>query len=309
MNKNVSVILGNTNLGYSWFYKTYRQGLQYNNHDVIDIDYKSNSLAAIKEKLITISPEFCFTHLSFHAQVNPIPKVLQMYSDVHKKVGTRFIHTCNDARNEDRYMGDLRHAFSAAFVGSISMLQNCPPAWKIPVYYAPYSSLVYKHMAKPAPDLMFKEAVFTGSPASHNDRKSFIQRLGQRIPIRVFQTQSGEDLRHRTKELSVSAKCILGLCTGYDVLGYIDVRPWQYLGAGACMIMRKFPGMETLIPDEIYYKIESYGNDGVKEAVEHYNRILKEDTMEKQVLAFETIQKNHSCMVRLEYVLNKLKET
>jgi hypothetical protein len=95
-------------------------------------------------------------------------------------------------------------------------------------------------MAEPVKDLMFKKPIFTGSPNSHKDRSQFIKKLQEIMPIKIVTTKSSENLRGRTPELSVSAKCILGLCTGYDIGGYIDVRPFQYLGTGACMIMRKF---------------------------------------------------------------------
>ncbi len=114
-------------------------------------------------------------------------------------------------------------------------------------------------------------------------------------------------MRGRTQELSVSAQCILGLCTGYDIDGYIDVRPFQYLGAGACMIIRKFSNMDDYIPDSLYYPITSYGDNGVAEAVDHYHRILREDTSEMQKAAFGYIQRFHSCKVRIKDVLNKIK--
>ena len=304
-----AVILGNTNLGYSWFYLTYKQGLQLNGVSVYDIDYKSNSLDIIKKKLLSLKPNLCFTHLTFHQQINPIDKVLQVYSDVSKQVGTKFIHTCNDSRTEDRYMGDVSHAYYMGMVGTFGMQQNCQRAWGIPVHYVPYSSLVYYQMAIPVKELAFKEAIFTGSPGAHPTRQDFIYRLGQKIPIKIFQTQSSNDLRHRTSELSTSAKCILGLSVGYEKTpGYIDVRPFQYLGAGACMIIRKFSNMDNFIPDSLYYPITSYGDDGVVEAVDHYHRILKEDTSEMQKAAFGYIQRFHSCKIRIKEVLDHKKE-
>ena len=45
---------------------------------------------------------------------------------------------------------------------------------------------------------------------------------------------------------------ILGLCTGYDLDGYIDVRPFQYLGEGAVLIARKFLNMDNIIPPDLY---------------------------------------------------------
>lgn len=46
-------ILGNTKLNYSWFVKTYRQGLQLNGIETFDIDYKSTPLNQIKKILLS----------------------------------------------------------------------------------------------------------------------------------------------------------------------------------------------------------------------------------------------------------------
>jgi hypothetical protein len=310
-----ATILGNTNLNYSWFVLTYKQGLELLGYEVDCIDYKSNTLANIKNRLISTKPDYCFTHLTFHGHINPIDLVLQMYADVNKKVGTKFIHTLNDARHKDRYMNDISHAFHTAFVGNNACLDPCRKAWKIPVYLAPYSSLVYKNMAKPVPELSFNEPVFTGTPGAHgpgsgykDDRGKFIQMLQDRMPLKIFKTQSGQDLRHKTPELSVSAKCILGLCTGYDVDGYIDVRPFQYLGTGACMIMRKFKNMNKMIPDDLYYPFNDYKPQDADYVKETFDRIKTEDTTPMRKRAFDYIQQNHNCKIRIGEVLKRINE-
>jgi hypothetical protein len=48
-----AVILGNTNLGYSWFVQTFTQGLMLNGVDVGHIDYKSTPLPQIRNKILT----------------------------------------------------------------------------------------------------------------------------------------------------------------------------------------------------------------------------------------------------------------
>jgi hypothetical protein len=203
-------------------------------------------------------------------------------------------------------MGDISDVIYMAFVGTLDLVQSGLSAWNIPVWYSPYSSLCYDKMAKPVPDLSFQMPLFTGGYSSHRDRKEFIDRLIKRMNIMNIATQSQSDLRHRSHELSASAKCILGLCTGYDIDGYIDVRPFQYLGSGACMIMRKFKNMDAMIPDNLYYPFTSYGADGVDNLIEHWERIQKTDTTKMRESAFEFIQVNHSCEVRLAFVLEKL---
>jgi len=306
-----AVILGNTKspMGrpepYSWFVLTYTQGLKLNGYEVVYLDYKSHSLKQIKEKLISLKIPLIFTHLSFHFNLRPVEQVLQMQRDVTRAIGAKFIHVTMDARQNDRYMGDVSDAFHMAFVGNYEMLENGRRAWRIPSFYSPYSALCYDKMASYAPDLAFK-AVFTGGPRTHPDRWDFIQKLQKRFPIKIFQTQSSEDIRHRTPELSVSAKCILGLCTGYNISGFIDVRPWQFLGTGACMIMRRFKKMDDLIPRDLYFGFDKYNNSDADLVAEYYQRALKEDTTAMREKAFKYIQQNHSCKVRVKEILNKI---
>ena len=306
-----AVILGNTNLGYSWFYLTYKQGLELNGVKTFDIDYKSNALGTIKQRILQIKPDYIFTHLSFHNHINPTPTILNFFRDIKSKIPTKVVHTCNDARTHDRYMGDLRGAFDAAFVGSFPMEINCNKAFKIPVFYSPYSTLTYKDMANPVKELAFQVPVFTGSPGAHrtgwaDNRAEFIERLSQIMPIKIFKTQSGEDLRKRTPELSVSAKCILGLCVGYEIGGYMDVRPFQYLGTGAFMIMRKFNGMDAFIPDDLYVPFTSYDNPNVVK--ELWNQYKKHDMFLMRKMAFEYLQTHHSSKIRLKEVIDKLEQ-
>jgi hypothetical protein len=307
-----AVILGNTKLNYSWFVKTYRQGLKRNGVETWDIDYKSTALANIKQILLQIKPDFVFTHLTFHQHINPIHSVLQMYRDVSQKTGTRFIHTCNDARREDRFMGDISDAFYASLVGTHDMVKNCEKAHKIRTYYVPYSSLCYDKMHDMVPTLLYRQPVFTGSPNAHrtgwqDNRAQFIEDLQKKMTIHIFKTQSAEDLRKKSHALSASAECILGLCVGYEIDGYIDVRPFQYLGSGACMIMRKYPNTEDIIPDDLYYPIHGYGKEDVNQVYYHWKTILESNTMPMREKAFNYIQQNHSCEVRIKQVLELLK--
>lgn len=304
------VILGNTKSPirrkepYSWFVLTYLQGLKLNNIETHCVDYKTNTLQQIKNKIIAIKPDVVFTHLSFHSNLRPTHKVLQMQKDVIKACNPIFVHVMMDAYRDDRYMGNVSDAFHLAFVGNYEILKRGRKAWGIPTHYTPYSALCYDKMAKPTKDLAFKEPVFTGSPHLHPDRSDFIRRILKRTPLRIFQTQTGNDLRHRTPELSVSASSILGLCTGYNILGYKDVRYWQFLGTGACLIARRFSNTRDLIPDDLYFGFDGYGNDDVDKVIEYHKRSLKEDTSIMRKKAFDFIQKYHNCKNRIRDILD-----
>ena len=301
------VILGNTNLGYSWFVKTFEQGLMLNGCDVYKIDYKSNKPIDIKIQLKTFKADYVFTHLNFH-NIYTISEILGVFEEINKEFGTKFIHTLNDARVVDRYMGDISNAIYMAFVGNRACIEECRKSWKIPVFYTPYSSMTYENIGTPVNELKFQDMVFTGSPTAHQDRWIFIQKLQKRTSVKIFQTQSNNDLRHKTHSLSMSAKCILGLCTGYDIDGYIDVRPFQYLGAGAFMIIRKFKGMDNIIPSDIYIPFNGYTDNDADFIVSEFNKWKLKDTMPMRRSAFDFIQKYHSSRVRLKDILDVLEQ-
>ena len=309
-------ILGNTtnpitkqpNDPYSWFVLTHKQGFELNGHQVQLIDYRSNRINSIRNQLVRYKPHYVFTHLTFHNDVHKTSNILQLFSDLYKKHNIKFIHTCNDARTEDRYMKDLSHSFYAAFVGTYDMMNNCQPKWNMPVYYMPYSSLTYNNIAEPVNELKINKPVFTGSPDTHNDRRVFIKLLKEYGSIKIFKTQSGQDLRHRTPELSSSAICILGLCTGYDLDGYIDPRPFQYMGTGACMIIRKFKDMDDIIPPDLYYPFDSYERKDAKYVKDLFRKISKTDTWPMRCKAFRFIQQNHSSKIRMKQIIDVLEE-
>ena len=258
-----------------------------------------------------IKPDLIFTHLSFHTHIHPVPYVLQLFKEIKSKIDVKIVHSCNDARTHDRFMGDLRGSFDMALLGTIPLNNNCATSFKIPCFYMPYSSLTYDKMADPVPELAFNVPVFTGSPNAHrtgwaDNRAEFIERLQKIMPLKIFKTQSGEDLRKRTPELSVSAKCILGLCVGYEIDGYIDVRPFQYLGTGAFMIMRKFMNMDRVIPDDLYVPFYDYNDP---EAVRNlWNYWKDKDNSKRKIKAFNYIQQNHSSKIRLAHVLKLLNQ-
>jgi hypothetical protein len=297
MNSKKALIIGNTALNYSWFVKTFTQGLTLNDVTVYHVDYKSTPLDKLRWEILKIRPDYIFTHLSFHSHIHPTTTIMNFFKDIKSEISVKVIHTCQDARTKDRYMGDL--------------MNNCSKAFKIPVFYSPYSSLTYDKMGQRERELAFKNPVFTGSPGAHrtgwaDNRAGFIEALQRVMPIKIFKTQSGNDLRERTLNLSYSASCILGLCVGYEIPGYMDVRPFQYLGTGAFMIMRKFMDMDKYIPDDLYVPFYSYKDPMVVKNL--WDEWKDKDTMEMKQKAFKYVQQHHSCKVRMKQVLDVLNQ-
>ena len=74
------------------------------------------------------------------------------------------------------------------------------------------------------------------------------------------------------------------------------------------MIMRKFPNTEHIIPDDLYYPIHDYSQMAIHQVREMWQKILNTDTNPMREKAFNYIQQNHSCKIRMAEVLRKVKE-
>jgi len=120
-------------------------------------------------------------------------------------------------------------------------------------------------MGKYRPELDYKMPVFPGNPNSHLDRSEFLRKLQNIMKIKIIFTKSGEDIRNKTLDFSASSPCVLGLCTRYDkkIYGYNEVRPYQYMGAGALMIMRDYNINKYIFPKDIYFGFDDYKNPEV----------------------------------------------
>lgn len=309
VNKYKICILGNTNSdprkAYSWFCKTTAQGLVLNGHEVIGFDYKSHSIDKIHDFLIKHKFDILFTHLTFHGH-HKVEKILEIFDEVRSCFDTKIIHTMQDARPEPRYKGDVSFAFDLALVGQKQNIDKFSRSWNIPVYYWPYSSMTYDRMSKYNKRYDFGVPVFPGNPDSHQDRKEFLRKLDSIMKIRILRTKSGVDIREKNLEFSRSTPCVLGLCTRYDwpLYGYFEVRPWQYLGAGACMIIRPYKDFHKVVDQKYYYSIDSYSMQAAHQVRDHWHRIQKDkNTIKLRQEVFDFIQKYHSSKVRMQQTI------
>ena len=286
-------ILGNTKgdirNAYSWFAKTVYDGFSRLGHNVFGLDYKSHSLDQIENFLFDNNIDVLFTHLTMHEHHAKF-RVMEMFDSLRSLNGTIIVHTLQDAREEPRYKGDISHAFDLALVSQYENINKFQNYWNVPVYYWPYSCMTYDEMGEYNPKLDFNMPVFPGNPGSHRDRADFLSKLQKKINMKIIRTGSKQDVRSQTKDFSVSNPCILSLSTRYDynIKGYIDVRPLQYLGAGGILICRPHKGQEKIIPDELYFPIKNYSWESVDQVKEYWNEIKNSDLsdMRKETFNF-----------------------
>lgn len=313
MKKYNICILGNTGknpfTAYSWFVKTVAQGFCLNGHNIFGLDYKSHTIEQIEKFLFNNDIDILFTHLTFHRHHDSF-RIMELFDNLRRLNGTIVIHTMNDARSEPRYTGNISSAFDLALVGQYENIEKFQNYWKIPVYYWPYSGLTYSKMGEYNSKLDFGKPVFPGSPNSHSDRTKFLEKLKNKIDMKIIPTKSKEDIRDHTHDFSISNPCVLGLCTGYEypIKGYFDVRPIQFLSSSAIMIMRKYENMDKVIPDELYYPIYGYDDKDADQVKEYWEEIKKKDLIKFRKEIFNFMQRYHSSKERMRETLEIIEE-
>lgn len=314
------LILGNTRLGYSWFVLTATQGAVLLGHQVRHIDFKTNDFGWIREQTEWFRPDLILTHIVFHKPVNDkhgLTHVLEWFNDLRKALGTKICYNMGDARTTPRYPHDISSAFDLGLVNNFDPETRArfEQTWKVPTIWWPYSALWQKTIADPAPDLKNLGLVYTGSldRASdlHRRRTEFVEQLkaafaAAKLPFTIYQTQDPKgDMRHRTAELSASTGGVLGLPADNDVPGYLDVRPFQYGGAGAVLYHREVPALEKVFnPARHYIGFNGYNPEAV---VDLFKRMQKPSAaaVEKRVRlsVFTHVQKHHCSINRMEDII------
>lgn len=282
---------------YSWYIRTMSQGLRILGHNVCGIDFKTNSPEVIKKKLIELNPSIVLTHMVLRGNIHPLEKMLPVLNDCRKH-GMKIIHSMQDAKLDPEYNKKISGAFDCALIGHRNNLKKLCSLWGVPVVYFPQSSMTYKEMSSSVPKYEYQRPIFLGSPNTHKDRKDFINKLRKIMRFGIIQTKSSQDIRNVTWEFSASAKCILGLCTGYNIDGYSDARIWQYLGAGGFLIQRKFLNIDKVIPDDLYIPFFGYGNKDAEYVKEMVDKHISSYNLEIRERAFKYMQQNHSSVVR-----------
>lgn len=305
------MILGNVQLGYSWFVLGATEGAYLNGCWVKTVDIKANTFSFIRDHIYWFRPDVILTHITFHKAVDQIhgtTKLLQLLSDVRSQLKTRVCYHMGDARTSPRFANNISDSFDLGLVNNFvpDVLENFSRIWGIPCIWWPYACLQQRAIAGVVSHLRCGLA-FTGNLGGgelYQARTDFIKALQKKMEIQVFETQGGNDLRYLTPELSASADGILSLPADTDVSGYIDVRPFQYGGAGALLFQRWSDSLNKVFSEDHMVKFEGYDPDIVLDLYDKYSKD-REGNIEKRQAVFDYVQLEHSYKRRIHDVLRQ----
>ena len=263
------------------------------------------SLDKIKEQVDFFKPNILLCHCIFNRHPHNREEVLGMLKMLRKKYGTKVFYHAGDARTQPRYPQDISDFVDVCLVNHLE-LKQLEEIWKVKCYNWPYACLHQYRISDVDPD-MVQDLVFTGSLSDvnhHAPRAAFIKHLSQKVKVKVYPDDRIGNSRFFTDVVSASAKAVLGFQMGCDINGYVDVRPFQYIGAGALYIQDKHNNMDYFFQEGQHYA--GFERDNIESFCEVYQRYVVDYPYEGEAIrkqGFKYAQSVHSTKVRMEKVI------
>tara|TARA_Y100000310_G_C20617074_1_gene781197 strand:+ start:56 stop:1033 length:978 start_codon:yes stop_codon:yes gene_type:complete len=297
--------LGDWGRYFSYFLAGTQEGTILNGCLFRPIDIRIDP-SMIRNCIKEFRPDIMFCHCIFNNDI-PREKIFEILADTRKGIGTKIFYHMGDYRTEPRYPHNIQHIIDGGLVNHHGpTLNKFSKIWCIPTYYWPYGCFYQKEIAGVNEEFAHP-LVFTGRlklGGVHNQRTIFIDQIKKkRLKIKIYPNEKYPDTKLLTPEIAASSEAVLGVCTGYDRYGYIDVRPFQYPGAGAFLLQRYYKGMEKVFKQREH--MVWFDNDNPDNFVEIYNEWINHSEYTKVVRqqGFTFCQKHHSMKRRVEDVI------
>jgi hypothetical protein len=298
------ICLGNFAEYYSYFLMNVQQGAFLNGHLCRPVPLFGQGLNQIKEQISWFKPHLVLAHMIFNQAPHHRPDVLEMLRKIRSK-GALVGYHAGDARDVPRYPQSIKDYVDFALVNHWPLLPSYK-VWNVPCYHWPYAALNQKSIGDRIPEF-FCELAFTGALGDnehHAPRTKFINSIKNNIKLKVFPTETSGNTRFQTSELAASADAVLGFQMGLNMPGYLDVRPFQYIGAGALYFHDKCQAMDQFfVPYDHYIPFE---RDNVKDFLEKYNLWAKNPSRYLAIKekGFNYCQQHHSSQSRMKSIIN-----
>lgn len=273
------------------------------------VPFFGHPIDQVKRQILWFKPHIVCAHMLFGcSRYHSRDSVFIMLRELRKE-GIFIVYHNGDARKDPRYPHDISDIVDLGLLNQ-SNLKHYESIWKIPCIRWPYMCLYQKEIAKPV-DMYRCDIAFTGELSRkgvHAERTAFIgelTRLG--LNVRIFPTNETGNTRFQTAELAASAKMVLGMQMERHLKGYLDVRPFQYIGAGAVYLHDKCDQMDEIFNDGSHYF--SYDKNDPKTVKELYRIMTKVfDNKISRIPGFLYCQKKHSTLQRVEAIICKYNE-
>jgi hypothetical protein len=258
-------------------------------------------LETIERRVVQMRPDVIWGHMLLWAPgPNKTVELLCRLEDWRRAWGAKVLVHDGDARTDTRFPTDISPAVDLALCNHTADRS----AWGIPQLHWPYFAFDQARLAEPVEeyrcDLAFAGRLDTGP--LYLKRTELVLQLKHKLgdQMKIFHGQEPHTL-YRTPELAASAGAVLGFGRP-ERNGWLDVRVFQYPGAGAVLLHDDVGGF---LDDGAHYMRYKSGDvlavlncldwlKGVR--MQHGENPIRQH-------AFEYVQAKHSATVRVRQAL------
>ena len=125
------------------------------------------------------------------------------------------------------------------------------------------------------------------------------------LKVGIFPNKLTGNTRFQTAEVASSAGMVLGSQMASHISGYIDVRPFQYIGSGELYLHDFDTSIDDYFNEGKHYI--GYDSENINTILEKYDYFVKKHPKKGDKIrqaGFEYCQKNHSTKERIKQVID-----
>jgi len=294
-------VLGNFERYPSFYNLVSTYGIIQSGHIARPIQLTGEDPQHIKQQLDFFKPHIIMSHCLFDKKPEGWrEKVWEVIADIRKKWGSKHFTHLGDNRSVPRYPHNISDFVDFGLVNN-SEPETFEKYWKIPCFTWRYSCIksgaIHAQDSNFAHDLVFTGSLDTGQ--HHANRKHFIDNLQNRIKVKTYPDKKYGNSMFLTDVISASAKGVLAPQIPAKVKGFIDVRPFQYIGAGAILFSDGQEIKQYFVPNKHYVE---YKTDDVDDFIDKYNYYVNKNPNKGTSIrytGFSYCQEYHSSVNRI----------
>jgi hypothetical protein len=303
--------LGLWNSWFSYYLHCTLQGSILNGAFFRPLEIKRNP-AIIEKEIDYFKPQIIFTHAIFQQDNEYILDLFNMLEIVRKRWNIKVVLQEGDPKFEPRFKEKINRIVDLALINN-QFTEKFSTIWGIPCIYWPYFCMVQDSILEQN-KYALADVAFSGNVSEnrtenhvHYGRKEFLDKIGKQFNVRIYPDNKIGNSRFYTPEVAASSKVVLGIHQGHNITGYLDTRPFQYIGAGALYFHDKAEIMEKIFKPGFHYV--QYNRFDVKSFYDEYNYFVNKNPEEGNKIrqqGFEYCQKYHSSKVRIKFIIDVL---
>ena len=264
-------------------------------------------IAEIAKQVDYFRPDVIFIHQVFSAY-HEIRLVKQFLKNLRAQ-GIKILLHEGDWKKKPRFKEDISEYIDIALLNR-SDIKPYSDVWQIPCYHWSYPCLQQKEI-EPVQDKYKADVSFSGNITKrdnpnhpHHGRAEFIEAIGQKLKLKLYPNKDISNSRFFTPVIAASSKAIIGTQLDDDSSGYIDVRCFQYIGAGGLYFHDKCNSIEQFFKDGVHYVgYEKADVGSFLGKYQHYVIDYPHEGERIKRIGFDYCQKKYNTMIRIKQAL------